>query len=80
MPTYTYICNSCDYSFEEKLKISERNTPLKAPCFRCGEPAVSQTIKQVNVGDPVALGVKKLPEDFKRGVLDKAKRAAGAMI
>tara|TARA_B100000963_G_scaffold32772_1_gene24341 strand:- start:11346 stop:11588 length:243 start_codon:yes stop_codon:yes gene_type:complete len=80
MPTYTYICNSCNYRFEEILKISERNRPLQEPCEKCGENAVSQTILKVNVGDPIALGVKRIPKDFKEGVLDKARKAPGAVI
>ena len=80
MPTYTYICNSCNYRFEEMLKISERKRPLQEPCEKCGENTVSQTIVQVNVGDPIALGVKKIPKDFKEGVLDKARKVPGAAI
>ena len=59
----------------EILKISERNRPLQEPCEKCGENAVSQTILEVNVGDPIALGVKRIPKDFKEGVLDKARKA-----
>ena len=39
-----------------------------------------QTILKVNVGDPIALGVKKIPKDFKEGVLDKARKVPGAVI
>jgi len=34
MPTYDYKCEKCGYSFEEDLKISDRNIPTESPCVQ----------------------------------------------
>ena len=36
MPTYDYICDSCDNEFEKFLTISRRAEPTKEPCSKCG--------------------------------------------
>jgi len=32
MPTYDYQCSECGHTFEETLKIADRNTPTELPC------------------------------------------------
>ena len=32
MPTYDYRCEKCGYTFEETLKIVDREVPTKLPC------------------------------------------------
>tara|TARA_Y100000590_G_scaffold351442_1_gene403654 strand:- start:485 stop:763 length:279 start_codon:yes stop_codon:yes gene_type:complete len=40
MPTYDYQCEKCGNTFEETLKIADRNTPCEVPC--------KQDIQQTN--------------------------------
>lgn len=44
MPTYDYVCGSCNEAFTRIYKISERNTPTESPCPNCGQMKVSQKI------------------------------------
>ena len=32
MPTYDYECKKCGHTFEETLKIADRNAPIELPC------------------------------------------------
>jgi len=32
MPTYDYKCEKCGHTFEETLKIADRNAPIELPC------------------------------------------------
>ena len=32
MPTYDYQCSECGHTFEETLKIADRNAPCETPC------------------------------------------------
>ena len=32
MPTYDYRCEKCGHTFEEILKIADREVPIKLPC------------------------------------------------
>ena len=32
MPTYDYRCEKCGHTFEETLKITDRNAPIELPC------------------------------------------------
>ena len=32
MPTYDYRCEKCGHTFEENLKIADREAPTKLPC------------------------------------------------
>ena len=41
MPTYDYECKKCGYTFEEDLKIADRNIPTESPCVQ--EIDVQQT-------------------------------------
>ena len=34
MPTYDYECKKCGHTFEETLKISDRNAPTESPCIQ----------------------------------------------
>jgi len=37
MPTYDYICNECNITFDKILKISDRELPTKEPCPNCSQ-------------------------------------------
>ena len=34
MPTYDYECIKCGYTFEESLKIADRDVPTELPCVQ----------------------------------------------
>ena len=36
MPTYDFKCEECEHTFEENLKIVDRDAPLELPCVHCG--------------------------------------------
>ena len=64
MPLYDYECKSCGILFEEFISISERLIPTEQPCPECGDKSVDQIVTQMNIGDPVRLGVKKPSGEF----------------
>lgn len=35
MPNYGFICDKCEYSFDELLSITERELPLSKACPNC---------------------------------------------
>ena len=41
MPTYDYQCSECGHTFEETLKIADRNVPCETSCIQ--EVEVQQT-------------------------------------
>ena len=45
MPTYAYQCKKCEHYFEEILKISERDEPVKLPCPECKDGEVYRTLE-----------------------------------
>jgi putative FmdB family regulatory protein len=71
MAIYDYQCNECGHTFEKSLKISEMKQPESEPCPACEAFAVEKILLGAPaMGDPVRLGVRKLPGDFKE-VLSK---------
>lgn len=72
MPTYLYQCLNCEHSFEEILKIAERNEPTEKPCEKCGSK-IEMQICSPPICDPVRIGVMKPKSDFKE-VLQQIKR------
>ena len=35
MPTYDYVCDACEHTFEQTRMISERDQPISEPCPKC---------------------------------------------
>ena len=35
MPTYDYVCDACEHTFEQVKMISERDQPISEPCPKC---------------------------------------------
>lgn len=67
MPTFTYECKSCGMVFDKFMKMSENDLPEKEKCLQCGEMKVEQIISTVPLmGDPVHLGIRQLPSEWKR--------------
>ena len=42
MPTYDYKCEECENTFEESLKIVDRDAPTEQPCVHCGGKVIQQ--------------------------------------
>jgi putative FmdB family regulatory protein len=40
MPNYAFKCESCEYSFDEMLSLSNRDNPIKNPCPKCNKKKV----------------------------------------
>lgn len=74
MPLYTFRCTNCNHEYEHSCKISERDEVLQGSCPQCSQPKKLKQIitKAPMVADPVAMGVTKVPLEFKEKVLDKA--------
>jgi putative FmdB family regulatory protein len=72
MPLYDYQCAACEHVFERTLKISEARIPEAEACPSCNQTATVQKIigGAPLLGDPVRMGVTKIPGDFKE-VLQK---------
>ena len=71
MPIYDYVCTECHYEFEKKLSMMDNELPESEPCPACEVFAVKQFVPYMNIGDPVRLGVSKVPSDFNKYVLDR---------
>jgi hypothetical protein len=71
MPTYTFLNKITGEEFEEFMRMSEREK------FLAEHPELEQTIKSVNIVDPVSIGVTRPPIDFQRHVLSKVKEMPG---
>lgn len=76
MPNYTYRCTSCNEKLDLFLPMAKQKEPTEKPCSVCNEKTVIYDIKDncPSLGDPVALGVQKVPEAFQRGVLDRIEK------
>ncbi len=72
---YDYRCKKCDNEFEEWLRMSEREEPMKNPCAElvddepCGGEIV-QAVSAMAIGDSIRLGIKKPSGEF-NAVMEK---------
>lgn len=65
MPVYDYECQKCGHIFELVLKMSEREKPTIEPCPECKTVSIKQIItRAIPLGDPVRLGISRLPSDW----------------
>ena len=71
MPTYDYRCEKCGHTFEESLKMADRNVPTESPCTQdidvqqtehmsfaevCGGEIKMKTVAP-GIGDPLKMGL-----------------------
>ena len=71
MPTYEYRCSDCNFEFEKQLRMADNTAPELEPCPGCNQVKIKQFVSQMNLGDPVRMGVAKVPSDFNKYVLDR---------
>lgn len=68
MPTYDILHKPTGEVTERRMTISALETFLKE------NPEYEVTFRQVNIGDPVALGIKQPPSEFIEGVIKPIER------
>jgi putative FmdB family regulatory protein len=78
MALYDYTCKSCDHTFEQSKRISERDEVSDIICPNCGamgnvDRCVSAALPAYSVTTPGGYG--KIPDGFKE-VLKKVYKAA----
>ncbi len=49
MPRYDYRCQSCSFSFDVRMSMSEYSEGKKPPCPRCGSVEVERSFTSVGV-------------------------------
>ena len=78
MPTYDYLCSSCEHRFEKICRIDDRQEPEKNPCPSCGkENAVSITMTAPSLVSPFRVeGLVKPNGDF-RDRMQQIKKLSG---
>ncbi len=65
MPLYEYYCDNCEYLFETEVKMADRLKPTTQPCPSCEKSdKITQYIGISHIGDPVSLGIKRVPNGF----------------
>ena len=66
MPTYEYLCDTCDHYFTNNLSISRMNEPEGDPCPNCAELNIKKVMMTAPaIGDAVRLHVRRPDEGFK---------------
>jgi len=75
MPTYDYQCQQCLHTFEEVLKIDDRNLPTLSPCPQCNtEQSILLIVGSPLIADPIRIGVKKPHGAFTERMQEMKKR------
>lgn len=64
MAVYEYKCSKCGDETERVLSLANRHLPTETPCSKCGGKINQAILSPVGIGDPVRLGVTKLPGGF----------------
>lgn len=64
MAVYEYICTKCGVESERFLSMANRKQPEEQPCPECGGVVRQAILNAPPLGDPVKLGVTKLPGGF----------------
>ena len=63
MPRYDYECQACGFAWEDMLPMRDNKKPCEKGCPEC-DGEVKQVILQLNIADPVRIGVKKPSSQF----------------
>lgn len=65
MPTYDYVCTSCNFVAEDiQCRIDDRKIPTTEPCPECGELTVELAVSAPHIGDAMQLGRLNLPSSW----------------
>lgn len=69
MAYYDFICHDCGHTWVEQLSMVNYDEEKPTECPECHSENMGRHIhagNMPNIGDPVAMGVKKVPSDFKQ--------------
>ena len=80
MPTYSYLCGSCNHTFDRILKIADRKIPESEDCPACAQKTVMQSVASFSMGDPVKLGFSRPDNGFKEVLQKIDSRTAGSRL
>ena len=80
MPTYEFRCSSCGHTFDELLKIAEREQPLKEPCPSCSKECVESVLCAPNIGDAIRMGITKIDSRLKERYASIKRHFPGSTI
>lgn len=47
MPTYSYLCETCNHEFDRILKIADRDQPCEQECSSCGARTIIKKVAAV---------------------------------
>lgn len=80
MPLYDYMCTSCDDTFCEMYKVSDREIPVNNPCRKCGKMTVQKRIGNLVMADTWKLGRTGPPDWFKDRLKEVHRRTPGSIL
>lgn len=72
MPTYTYLNKTTNERLDVVMSMSEMEK------YETNNPHMERCYDQMNIVDPVGIGVSKPPSDFSKYVLGKVAKVPGA--
>lgn len=75
MPFYDFKCTSTDEIYEKKVNYDDLESYVKTECPICGQNDIERVAHSIRIADPVRIGVRKVPQAFKEGVLDRIKHS-----
>jgi len=76
MPTYSFHCSSCEYSFDKILRMDDRKNPESEPCPECGNLNVKNIIGSPKIVSSVGSILSKTDNGW-NDVLKRIKSGSG---
>lgn len=80
MPIYNYKCQTCGYSLERFLPMSEMESPTQEVCPRCHQETIKQIIIRSHVVDPFTVGRIRPSEDWRQFIKRIKKNNPGSNV
>ena len=80
MPNYLYSCENCNYTYEQFFTIANRKEEEKEKCPKCGKKKILLAPSAPGIGDPVKLGVRKLPTTWTDKLVEMKSKHRGSTI
>jgi len=76
--TYTYKCEDCKHTWEEKLPIADRNKPIESPCPECGKKGKISRVFEMPALVSTSPDILKKAGSGWNDVLKKIKKGSGS--
>lgn len=84
MPNYDYMCDpdigGCGYRYEQFFSIADRLKETKTKCIVCKKKKIVLAPSAPGFGDPLKLGVTKLPTSWTDKLKEMKGRHRGSTI